>query len=110
MKWALDLHKKGFIHYMATAVASPRPATPLFDLAVKHSLFNTDAADPFPYLAEGLKLPGLSKYDVARTMVRADYAKLRVALASGDLNWPLARETASRHIRRGVARFAGKAE
>jgi hypothetical protein len=94
---------------MATAVASPRPATPLFDLAVKHNLFNTDADDPFPYLAEGLRLPGLSKLDVAKTMLWADYAKLRVALASGDLNWPLARETAARHIRRCVSRFSGSA-
>lgn len=109
LRWALDLHKKGLLHYMATAVASPRPATPLYELAVKYGLFNADPGDPFPYLAEGLRLPGLSRYDVARTMARADYAKLRVALSSGDLNWPLARETAARHIRRCSARFAGLA-
>lgn len=106
IRWALELHQKDLIHYMATAVASPRPSTPLFDLAVKHHLFNTDDRDPHPYLAEGLRLPGLSRFEVAKTMVWADYAKLRVALASGDLNWPLARETAARHIRRAVSRFA----
>jgi radical SAM superfamily enzyme YgiQ (UPF0313 family) len=106
VRWALALHGQGLIHYMATAVASPRPSTPLFDLAVKHNLFNAEGGDPFPYLAEGLRLPGLSRFDVARTMVWADYAKLRVALASGDLNWPLARETATRHIRRAFSRFA----
>jgi anaerobic magnesium-protoporphyrin IX monomethyl ester cyclase len=109
IKWALDLHGKGLIHYMATAVASPRPATPLFDLAVKHNLFNSPPDDPFPYLTEGLRLPGLTRYSVARTMLWADYAKLRVALASGDLNWPLARETAARHFKRAAGRVRGKA-
>lgn len=109
IRWALDLQKRGLIHYMATAVSSPRPATPLFDLAVKHDLFNTHRDDPFPYLAEGLRLPGLSRFDVARTMVYADYAKLRVALSSGDLNWRVARETAARHVRRGAGRFMRKA-
>ena len=109
IRWALDLRRRGLIHYMATAVASPRPATPLFDLAAKYRLFNADSADPYPYLSEGLRLPGLSKYEVARTMVWADYAKLRVALSSGDLNWPLAQETARKHLQRAAARFMGKA-
>ena len=60
---------------MYTNVATPRPATPLWELARKHDLFRAPAEDPFPYLVEGMKLPGATPGQMKKTRLYAEYTK-----------------------------------
>jgi len=89
IRWARDLGRRGFLHYMYTNVATPRPGTPLWELARKHDLFRTPADDPFPYLVEGMKLPGVTPGQMKRTRLYAEYTKVRLAARNGNLNIPV---------------------
>lgn len=97
--WALDLGRRGLLHYMFTSLATPRPGTPLWSLAVKHNLFKVPAEEPFAYLAEGMVLPGVSALDVRATRWHADYAKARLAARNGNLNMPVLFRKARRSLR-----------
>jgi radical SAM superfamily enzyme YgiQ (UPF0313 family) len=86
LDWIGDLNRRGLLHYIATAVATPRLGTPLWDLAVRRGLLKGSTDEPFVYLHEGMNLPGVSPADVRRTMMRASYVKARMALRSGNVN------------------------
>jgi len=88
VRWALDLGRRNFLHYMYTSISTPRPGTPLWDLALKHNLLKIPAEQPFAYLAEGMNLPGVLPLQVTATRQYANYAKAKLALQNGNVNLP----------------------
>lgn len=86
IRWALDLSRRGRLHYISTALATPRPGTPLWDLAVARDILKIPADEPFSYLGEGMRLPGISSAQMRATVVQANLAKVRIAVRSGGIN------------------------
>ena len=74
---------------MFTDVATPRPGTPLWDVALKHRLFKIPAKEPFAYLAKGMNLPGVTPFQVTATWLQANYVKTRMAIENGNVNLPV---------------------
>jgi radical SAM superfamily enzyme YgiQ (UPF0313 family) len=89
IQWAVDLGKRGLLHYMFADVATPRPGTPLWDVALKHRLLKIPAKEPFAYLAEGMNLPGVTPFEVTSTRLHANYVKTRMAIGNGNVNLPV---------------------
>ncbi len=89
IQWAVDLGKRGLLHYMFTDVATPRPGTPLWDVAVRHRLLKIPAEKPFAYLAEGMNLPGVTPFQITATRLHANYVKTRMAIRNGNVNLPV---------------------
>jgi len=100
INWALNLHKRGLLHFMGTTISTPRPASPLWDLAHKHDLMKAPPGTPFPYLAEGMKLPGVKSYQVKKTILRAYLAKARIGLRTAGINFRIIPEYAGHALRR----------
>lgn len=86
INWAYELNRKGLLHYMATAVATPRPCTEMWDLAKQHNLFKVPTTTRFSYLTEGMNLPGVTPSQVRWSMLKANWAKIRIGLRSGNVN------------------------
>ena len=99
IRWALDLGRRDLLHYMYTSIATPRPGTPLWTLALKHDLLRRPPEEPFAYLAEGMKLPGLTRRQVRLTRLYGNYAKTRLAARNGNLNMPVVFRKARRSLR-----------
>ena len=89
IQWAVDLRRRGLLHYMFADVATPRPGTPLWDVALKHRLLKIPAEEPFAYLAEGMNLPGVTPFQVTATRLQANYVKTRMAIENGNVNLPV---------------------
>src|SRR5262249_7202392 len=68
--------------YIYTSVATPRPRTSLRTLALKHWLWRVPPEEPFSYIAEGMRLPGVSRRQVRATKLHANYEKYRLAAKS----------------------------
>jgi radical SAM superfamily enzyme YgiQ (UPF0313 family) len=86
LDWIQNLNRRGILHYIASCVATPRLATPLWELATKYHLFKESPEEPFSYLREGMRLPGVSATQVRKTILRANYVKARMGLTSGNVN------------------------
>ncbi len=99
IEWALELGRRGLLHYMFTSIATPRPGTPLWDLAVRHGLLRIPPEQPFSYLAEGMNLPGISRAEVRATRLHATFAKTRLAVQNGHVNMPVLFRKARRSLR-----------
>lgn len=99
LQWAAKMYSKGHLHYMGTTISTPRPKTPLWDLAEKHGLLKAEPTDPFPYLLEGMNLPGLKPLEIKRVMLEAYLLKLRIGLGSGHINLGLTPRYAYRVVR-----------
>jgi anaerobic magnesium-protoporphyrin IX monomethyl ester cyclase len=99
IRWARDLGRKGLLHYMYTSVSTPRPGTPLWTLALKYGLLRVPPDQPFSYLAEGMRLPGVSRQQVRATKLEANYEKIRLAARNGNLNLPIVFRKARRSLR-----------
>jgi radical SAM superfamily enzyme YgiQ (UPF0313 family) len=99
VRWALNLGRRNLLHYMYTSVATPRPGTPLWSLALKYDLLRYPLDQPFAYLAEGMKLPGVTRRQVRLTRLYGDYAKTRLAVRNGNLNLPVVFRKARRTLR-----------
>ncbi len=99
IRWALALGRRGLLHYMYTNVATPRPGTPLWELALKHDLLRAPADQPFPYLVQGMKLPGVTPQEMKATRLYGDIAKIRLAARNGNLNMPVLFRKARRSLR-----------
>ncbi len=97
--WARRLGLRGFLHYMFTSIATPRPGTPLWDLARKYDLLKIPAQEPYSYLEEGMNLPGVSPRQVRATRLHASYEKTRLAARNRNLNWPILFRKARRSLR-----------
>ena len=97
--WALDLGNRGLLHYMFTSIATPRPGTPLWQLAVRHGLLRNPPEQPFSYLAEGMNLPGISRAEVRATRLHATFAKTKLAVQNGNVNMPVLFRKARRSLR-----------
>jgi anaerobic magnesium-protoporphyrin IX monomethyl ester cyclase len=99
IRWARRLGNRGLLHYMYTSIATPRPGTPLWSLAVRHGLLR-EPDRPFGYLAEGMRLPGVRAGHVRATVMRAEYEKARLAARNGQLNLPVIVRRAGRKLLR----------
>lgn len=89
LRWAYDQGKRGRLHYVHTSISTPRPGTPLWTLALEHGLLRAPADQPFPYLVEGMNLPGVSRAQVRGAWLRAEWTKARLALRNGNINLPI---------------------
>lgn len=99
IRWASELGQRGFLHYMYTSIATPRPGTPLWNLALKHNLNKIPAERPFAYLAEGMNLPGVSALEVRAARLFANAVKLQLAARNGNVNMPVLFRKARRSLR-----------
>ena len=99
IQWAVDLEKRGLLHYMFTSFTTPRPGTPLWDVALRHRLLKVPADEPFAYLAEGMNLPGVTPLQVKTTRLHANYAKTRMAIRNGNVNLPVLFRKARKSLR-----------
>jgi radical SAM superfamily enzyme YgiQ (UPF0313 family) len=100
IRWARRLSQLGLLHYMATGVATPRPGTGLWSLALRHNLLKCDHSEPFSYMHVGMNLPNVSRYEVKRTILRAHIAKASMALRSGRVNLRLVPGVVWKHLTR----------
>ena len=89
VRWALDLSRRKLLHYINTSIATPRPGTPLWEVAGKHGLHRVAPDQPYAYLAEGMNLPGVSRRQVKATYLYANYAKPKMAWQNGNVNLPV---------------------
>jgi radical SAM superfamily enzyme YgiQ (UPF0313 family) len=99
IRWALDLGRRDLLHYMFTSIATPRPGTPLWTLALKYNLLRVPADQPFAYLAEGMKLPGVSAADVRATRRYGQFAKIWLAMRNRNVSLPVLFRKARRTLR-----------
>ena len=99
IRWALDLGRRDLLHYMFTSISTPRPGTPLWTLALKYDLLRVPADQPFAYLAEGMKLPGVSAADVRATRRYGQVAKVWLAMRNRNVSLPVLFRKARRTLR-----------
>ncbi len=84
--YAARLRRRKLIDYMSISVSTPRPTSPLWDLAKQHNLFSGNTGEPFHYMARGMSLPGISKSEVARTLLLGRAVQAAMALAGSRSN------------------------
>ncbi len=99
IEWAMDLGERGLLHYMFTSIATPRPGTPLWDIAARHGLLKVPPDRPFSYLEEGMNLPGVSHAEARVTRLHASAVKVKLATRNGNINFPVLFRKARKSLR-----------
>lgn len=86
ISYAAGLRRRKLIDYMSISVSTPRPSSPMWNLAKQHQLFRSDTSEPFYYMARGMSLPGISYSEVKRTLVLGRAVQAAMALAGSRSN------------------------
>jgi anaerobic magnesium-protoporphyrin IX monomethyl ester cyclase len=85
--YAARLWRRGLLKYSVVSVATPRPASVLWEVAHKHRLFRIPPQQPFYYTAEGLSLPGISRSAVRLSVVGARVLQSAMAVSAGRVKY-----------------------